>query len=60
MCYVPPGAPHRALNLSATSSLTVLEFRTDADLTSDVVLLPELAAEAGHMAKASVTGTTDT
>jgi uncharacterized RmlC-like cupin family protein len=50
MCYVPPGVPHCAVNLSAAEPVTGLEFRTDPDFNADVVLSPELQARAVEMA----------
>lgn len=50
VCYVPPGVPHCAVNLSTTESVSGLEFRTDPDFNTDVVLVPELQDDAVQLA----------
>lgn len=50
MCYVAAGVPHCAVNLSMTSEVVALEFRTDRDFNADVVLLPDLEPAAADLA----------
>jgi len=45
MCYVPPGVPHCAVNVSLWHPVVALEFRTDPEFNTDVILLPELESE---------------
>lgn len=52
MCYIGPGVPHCAVNLSGTHPLVALEFRTDPLFNADVVLLPDLEDHCRAMAKA--------
>ncbi len=41
-CFIPPGVPHVAFNLSDTDQATAISTRNDASEQENVVLVPEL------------------
>lgn len=41
-CFIPPGVPHVAFNLSDTEPATAISCRNDADEQENVALVPEL------------------
>ena len=41
-CFIPPGVPHKAFNLSTTESATAISARNDPNEQENVVLTPEL------------------
>jgi uncharacterized RmlC-like cupin family protein len=48
--YVPEGVAHFGINLSETERHVAVEVRTDPQFNEDVVLLPEMDAEANRLA----------
>lgn len=41
-CFIPPGVPHVAFNLSDTEAATAISSRNDASEQENVALVPEL------------------
>lgn len=52
MCFIPPGFPHCAVNVSSTDAVLALEFRSDPNFNDDVTLIPELEDSAALCAAA--------